>query len=437
MREVFEHPEQAAEKGRRGRADIRERHSLEAAGRVMTARIARAVGGFRTGRGTQGPGAFDATPLRERVSQGPMTPAVYRFGAPQRAARKALLRGLKPYTAHARSVDAGLLQGLEAVNRGLQSLTDRSMRWDAQAARMDDLVGQVDRLRYDLDVALRYLSSFGVGDPAAHSEAVGPWPEAPARPWTPEYVERHREFVTRALDDPALIAALRAGRELPAGFGVGFDERVVEFPWTVTRDLTGRVLDAGSTLNHPHVIVRIRPRVDELDIVTLAPEPQSFPFLDISYLFADLRELPVRDAIYDRVVSISTLEHVGMDNTQYGDEGPRSSDPSADVAQAMAEMRRVLKPEGKLFITVPYGAKADLGWQRVFDLEGLDELVDAFGPREQHREFFRYTAAGWQRSDPQEAADSVYRDHFAESESEPPPDRAVAARAIACVELRP
>jgi hypothetical protein len=103
----------------------------------------------------------------------------------------------------------------------------------------------------------------------------------------------------------------------------------------------------------------------------------------------------------------------------------------------MAEMRRVLKPEGKLFITVPYGAKADLGWQRVFDLEGLDELVDAFGPREQHREFFRYTAAGWQRSDPQEAADSVYRDHFAESESEPPPDRAVAARAIACVELRP
>jgi SAM-dependent methyltransferase len=395
------------------------------------------VGGFRTGRGTQGPGAFDATPLRERVSQGPMTPAVYRFGAPQRAARKALLRGLKPYTAHARSVDAGLLQGLEAVNRGLQSLTDRSMRWDAQAARMDDLVGQVDRLRYDLDVALRYLSSFGVGDPAAHSEAVGPWPEAPARPWTPEYVERHREFVTRALDDPALIAALRAGRELPAGFGVGFDERVVEFPWTVTRDLTGRVLDAGSTLNHPHVIVRIRPRVDELDIVTLAPEPQSFPFLDISYLFADLRELPVRDAIYDRVVSISTLEHVGMDNTQYGDEGPRSSDPSADVARAMAEMRRVLKPEGKLFITVPYGAKADLGWQRVFDLEGLDELVDAFGPREQHREFFRYTAAGWQRSDPQEAADSVYRDHFAESESEPPPDRAVAARAIACVELRP
>ena len=103
------------------------------------------------------------------------------------------------------------------------------------------------------------------------------------------------------------------------------------------------MLDAGSTLNHPHVLIRLRPRVEELHIVTLAPEPQSFPFLDVSYLYADLRELPMRDGTYDRVVSISTLEHVGMDNAQYGDASPRSPTPPRDLAAAMGELRRVLQ----------------------------------------------------------------------------------------------
>jgi SAM-dependent methyltransferase len=240
--------------------------------------------------------------------------------------------------------------------------------------------------------------------------------------------------VTRALDDPTLMNLLKSGRPLPPHYGVGFDERTVEFPWGITRDLSGCVLDAGSTLNHPHVLIRLRPRVDELHIVTLAPEPQAFPFLDVSYLYADLRELPIRDGTYDRVISISTLEHVGMDNTQYGDASPRSSDSSADAAAAMGELRRVLKPGGTLFVTVPYGRSADLGWQRVFDAAGLDELVEGFAPVAQRREFFHYTVEGWQRSSAEEAEGAVYRDHF--SDPTPAADRAVAARAVAALELR-
>jgi SAM-dependent methyltransferase len=254
------------------------------------------------------------------------------------------------------------------------------------------------------------------------------------QPWTPEYVERHRAFVTRALDDPALLNLLKSDRPLPPGYGVGFDERVVEFPWGATRDLGGRVLDAGSTLNHPHVLIRLRPRVEELHIVTLAPEPQAFPFLDVSYLYADLRELPIRDGTYDRILSISTLEHVGMDNAQYGDSSERSQTPGQDLAAAMRELRRVLRPGGTLYVTVPYGRAADIGWQRIFDSDALDELVDGFGPAAQEREIFRYTREGWQRSDATEAADAVYRDHF--SDPTPDADRAVAARAIACLTLR-
>jgi glycosyltransferase involved in cell wall biosynthesis/SAM-dependent methyltransferase len=427
MRAAFEDPEEARRKGERAREDLAERHSPEAAGRIMRARLDRIRGPAAVARRPAPvPGSFDVAHARSRAATGPPTPASYRFGKPQQFARQALLRGLKPYTAHARTVDLELIRGLEAVDRSVVAADDR----------ITNLAGQVDELRADLGRALGFLASFGVGDGAAHGDALGlgGWPEAPLEPWTPEYFARHGEYVTRALDDPALLNLLKSGRPLPPGYGVGFDERVVEFPWTLTRDLGGRVLDAGSTLNHPNVLIRVRPRVDDLHIVTLAPETQAFPFIDVSYLYADLRELPIRDATYDRVLSISTLEHVGMDNTQYGDTSPRSSDPRADLVAAISELRRVLKPGGTLYVTVPYGRPADLGWQRVFDAEGLEALVEAFAPAEQKREFFRYTAAGWERSSAGEATGAEYRDHF--SDPTPAPDRAVAARAIACLALR-
>jgi SAM-dependent methyltransferase len=447
MREVFENPDDARLRGERARDDLRERHSLEEAGRVMAERLNRIAGGFGPKPKARTPGSVDAIALRDRVASGPWTPAHYRFGAPQRLARKMLLRGLKPYTAYARAVDQELARGLESLDRSLQSLAMnhggtveivKALQAEraASEARIDDLVRQVDELRRDAGASVRFLGAFGLGEAAEVAAADGtkPWPEAPEVPWTPEYIERHRDFVTRALDDPALLLRFRGRRELPAGYGVGFDERVVEFPWTVTRDLGGRVLDAGSTLNHPHVLARVRPHVDELHIVTLAPEQQAFPFLDISYLYADLRALPLQDATYDRIVSVSTLEHVGMDNSQYGAAEEPSADAGTAAVTAMRELRRVLRPGGVLYLTVPFGVREDLGWQRIFDMEALDALVEAFGPRSEQREFFRYSETGWQRCDAAEAADAGYHNHFANPA--PAPDRAAAARAIACVELR-
>jgi SAM-dependent methyltransferase len=123
-----------------------------------------------------------------------------------------------------------------------------------------------------------------------------------------------------------------------------------------------------------------------------------------------------------------------MDNEQYGDHTPRSADASVDLAAAMGELRRVLKPGGKLFVTVPYGEPADLGWQRIFDADGLAEIVAAFGSAPEREEYFRYSEHGWARSSSAEAAGAVYRNHFATPA--PAPDRAVAARAIACLEFR-
>ena len=298
----------------------------------------------------------------------------------------------------------------------------------------------------------------GGGAPPAEPIALAPAPDAPdvgaapapvaddgaasswarrfpptARPWTEEYVARHRALVGAAIDDEDLRAAVAAGGPLPDGYAAGYDERTIEYPWLFGHGLGGRVLDAGSTFNHSHIVDRALPRLDELTIVTLAPEPHQFVDRGVSYLFADLRDLPFRDGWFDLVVSLSTLEHVGKDNVVYGAEGTTAADPDAEVAKAARELRRVTRPGGRILLSVPYGRREDHGWFRQFDAEDLARLVDAFAAQRSAVSLFRYDISGWRPSTPAEAAELAYRDYNADPT--PVPDLAAAARGVACVAI--
>jgi SAM-dependent methyltransferase len=253
----------------------------------------------------------------------------------------------------------------------------------------------------------------------------------PERPWTQEYVAQHRRFLGEALDDAELLERLGHGESLPAGFGVGLDERVVELPWLLAQGLEGRVLDAGSALNHEHILDRILPRVSDLHLVTLEPEQSAFTDRRISYVYADLRDLPYRADFFETVVSVSTLEHVGMDNRVYGVEPPRSRDPVAELRRAVEELRRVASR--RLLVTVPYGRREDHGWFRQFNRDDVEVLAEAAAGRRVSIDLFLHTAEGWRRSDLGEAADAVYRDFAADPS--PVEDRAAAARAVACLAI--
>ena len=435
MREVFADPAAANCRAQRGQRELRVSHSREAVGRAVAERLTRIE---RSRKGIAGPaGALVSGELGRagaRIRTGPSLPGKSRFGGLQRAARRLVLRLIKPFTIHQRMIDEELVRSIAAISDGLAGA---HVRLDQLAPRTEDLVEQVDELRFDTGRAVRFFDSFGLAGselPEQQILAGGALPRAPVEAWSENYVEAHREFVTRALDDARILHRFRREEPLPAEYGVGYDERVVEFPWLLSRDLSGLLLDAGSTLNHPHTLVRVRPRVDALHVVTLAPEEEAYPFLDVSYLFADLRRLPLRDETYDRVVSLSTLEHVGMDNSYYAAGAARSQDPDAELATAMRELRRVLKPGGSLFVSVPYGAPDDFGWLRVFSAETLEALIAAFEPESVTRTYFRYDLEGWHHAGAEDSAGLRYRDHF--SSNGPDPDRAVAARAVACVELR-
>jgi SAM-dependent methyltransferase len=255
----------------------------------------------------------------------------------------------------------------------------------------------------------------------------------PATPWTPAYAAAHETLVGAAIDDPELRTAIGSGAPLPDGYAAGFDERVVEYPWMFAQGLGGRVLDAGSTFNHQHIVERALPLVDALTITTLAPEGHAFVERAVSYVFADLRALPFRDGWFDTVVSLSTLEHVGMDNAFYGVRDAPAPDPDAAVAHAAHELRRITRPGGRILLSVPYGRREDHGWFRQFDADGLSRLIAAFEAASHTVSLFAHAPSGWQRSSAQAAADLAYRD--AKADPSPAPDGAAAARAVACVTI--
>lgn len=253
----------------------------------------------------------------------------------------------------------------------------------------------------------------------------------PAVPWTEEYAQRHRDFVSMALTDEALLERFRRRRRLPRGYGIGLDERVVELAWLLAQDPGGRVLDAGSSLNHEHVLDCFLSRFESLTIATLEPEEISFSERRVAYVYADLRELPFRDQWFDTVVCISTLEHVGMDNSRYGSSLPRSGEPQRELLDALDELTRVLRPGGRFLATVPFGVREDHGWFRQFDESDVATVTEALGRDSSSVTVYSYTSDGWQLSDLGTSSRAKYRDYMADQR--PVPDLAAAARAVACV----
>jgi SAM-dependent methyltransferase len=243
---------------------------------------------------------------------------------------------------------------------------------------------------------------------------------------------RQGRLVAQVLGDRELLDLFRTTSPLPLSYGIGLDERVVEHPWLLAHDLRGKVLDAGSALNHRHVVDALLPRIGNLCIATIEPEPVAFLQKRVSYVYADLRNLPFRDGQFDVIASISTLEHIGMDNRRYGSALARSSDPDRELRTVIEELVRVLAPGGELFVSVPYGVPEDYGWLRQFDRTGLKRIIEAARPSASSIVVYRYSRSGWQLSDLEAAADARYRVR----EREPrPEDHASNARAVACLRL--
>jgi SAM-dependent methyltransferase len=255
---------------------------------------------------------------------------------------------------------------------------------------------------------------------AVASLAAGKTNRAEVARWIVESREfREAETIYKTLAD---LRARRQPFDVAPGmnFAPGTTERVVEVPWVLSRwEGEQRVLDLGyAYASAAYLTALLDLPIPGLHGIDWAPGlvPR------MARIRGDLRAMPYRSGSFELVICISTIEHVGMDNTRYGVAGQHVE--GGDAA-AFREIERVLAPGGRLLVTIPFGRREDHGWFRQYD-SGAWERLRGRAPslRVREQRLYGLGEAGWSlQGDPRTLERISYG------------DGAPAARGVLCADL--
>jgi len=148
--------------------------------------------------------------------------------------------------------------------------------------------------------------------------------------------------------------------------------------------------------------------------------------------------MPFRAHWFDEIACLSTLEHVGMDNRLYSQVPKRQQYNTFDFEKALSEMHRVLKPKGRLLLTLPFGQYQNWGIFQQFDAALLERAAQVFLPSLRLDTFYLYRRNGWQITQIQDCKDCSYSDFpiqlwsLKKKRPKPEADYATGARAVVC-----
>lgn len=241
---------------------------------------------------------------------------------------------------------------------------------------------------------------------AAHGEGV----------WAPQvdadFVARQDHHLRPILDRLALGESLD---ELLSGFdGQRFGERVVEYPYTAQWLLDGPtgedLLDVGCVLNKALMAPLMAEHCRSLWLCNPALETPDVPGIPLFYHLAPLSEAFPGGQQFLGVTCLSTLEHIGFDNSHYGVEAPARFDrPTLEpITESLHHLARLVAPGGRLLISVPYGLREVVihpatgrPSSQVFDQPAITEFLRLLHQDglEAEAEIFVADEEGWRRSD--------------------------------------
>ena len=150
------------------------------------------------------------------------------------------------------------------------------------------------------------------------------------------------------------------------------DGRIIEYSFIIQKLAQaprGKVLDVGCTarLNHlPATLTSLSWQVWGIDLRTFKFKHPNFHFVS-----GDIWNTDFPDNFFDAVIAVSTLEHIGLS----GRYGITKEDAEGDV-RALREIARILRPDGILLCTVPYGKEARVikYLQRIYNKSSLERL---------------------------------------------------------------
>jgi SAM-dependent methyltransferase len=189
------------------------------------------------------------------------------------------------------------------------------------------------------------------------------------------YATSHRGFYAQAdlWFNPPVSVRLAQGSALLSNV----TERIVEVPFAMAAlsrvELGARILDVGSAEStFPLSAASLGYSVTAID-----PRPLPYTHPNLTSYAIRLEEWEVSAEPFDAVFLISTLEHVGVGAYRQPADPTLEHGASGDVA-VLNRVRRLLKPEGLMVLTVPYGAREVTELERIYDDESLETLLAAW-----------------------------------------------------------
>ncbi len=171
------------------------------------------------------------------------------------------------------------------------------------------------------------------------------------------------------------------------------NERIVEIPWVfMNLGITqGKILDVGCCWSS--VSMELASFGFEVWGIDLDPCALTHP--NFKFIQGDVCRSSLPERFFDRVVDISTLEHIGLGHFQ------DTIQPDGD-RQAVQSIHRVLKTGGRFLMTVPFGQRCVTAWFRVYDSSSLAELIGPF--KLVRQEFYIQRGGHWVPATQAEAA---------------------------------
>jgi SAM-dependent methyltransferase len=171
------------------------------------------------------------------------------------------------------------------------------------------------------------------------------------------------------------------------------NERVVEIPFAIhsIEEQDRRILDVGCCWSVlPLELAHLGFKVWGID---QNEYPLSHP--NFRFVRGDLCNLCFAPDFFDVAICLSTLEHVGLGH--YGDPLYNGGD-----LLAMKELRRVIRPGGKLILTTPFG-KSRVTWQRIYGPAELGAALSGFSV--QRVRYYRKVRESWLEATEDQAAE--------------------------------
>lgn len=196
--------------------------------------------------------------------------------------------------------------------------------------------------------------------------------------------------------------------------GQTFDERVVEYPalaqWLLSKPKRLDLLDIGCVLNNRVAVDLVMRHCDRLWFLNPAAEPLRLFRDRVFYHLSPLETSFSHGETFPLVTCISTIEHVGYDNSHYGVSSPAQYHAPADepLLESLIHIARLLRQGGSCFVTVPFGRRELVTHpltgkhsSQVFDGAAVRRGVAALVEKGVKADFCVYSAYsdGWRKAD--------------------------------------